>query len=56
MKKTRLMASVKQADGTCIDRRVFVNEDERLFVKINGDFYAVFWLTTHGRKVNLWRD
>jgi hypothetical protein len=49
------MATVTQADGAHVDRRVYVNEDERLFVKINGDFVAVFFLTTHGRDVAIWK-
>lgn len=56
MKKTRLMATITQDDGAHIDRRVYVNEDERLFVKINGEYFGIFFLTTHGRQVALWQD
>lgn len=56
MKTTRLMATITQPNGEHVDRRVYVDENERLFVKINSDFISVFFLTTHGRKVRIWRE
>lgn len=56
MKITRLMATITQPNGEHTDRRVYVDENERLFVKINRDFIGIFFLTTHGRKVQLWHN
>jgi hypothetical protein len=56
MKRTRLMATITQDDGASIDRRVYVDENDNLLVKINGDFFRVFFLTTHGRSVRIWRS
>jgi hypothetical protein len=56
MTKTKLMATITQDDGASIDRRVYVGEDERLFVKINNEFFAIFFLITHGRKVSVWKS
>lgn len=56
MERTRLMATITQDDGASIDRRVYVGENEDLFVKINGEFFRIFFLTTHGRAVRIWRS
>ena len=59
MTKTKLMATIGQynfqtGNYTHIERRVYVDEYERLHVKINGDFFSITWLFTHGRKVDIW--
>ena len=56
MIRTRLMATITQEDGSSIERRVYVDEYENLNVKINGEFFRVFFLTTHGRSVSLWKS
>lgn len=60
MKRTRLMATITQyTAGTeeHIDRRVYVEEEtERLYVKINGEFFSLIYLSLNGRKVLCWRS
>lgn len=58
MTKTRLMATITQYNhGTeaHIDRRVYVDENEKLYVKINGEFFSLIYLSLNGRKVLCWR-
>lgn len=57
MKKTKYMATIGQPNYSTgnyshIERRVYKDEDGKKFVKINGDYYSVTWLTSHGRKVD----
>lgn len=57
MKKTKLMATITQSchgKESHIDRRVYVDENEKLYVSINGEFFSITFLFTHGRKVLIW--
>ena len=59
MKKTNRMATIGQLNHetgkyTHIERRVFEDENGKRFVKIDGSFYSVTWLLSHGRKVNIY--
>ena len=59
MKKTNKMATIGQFNPMTghmchIERRVYVDENENSFVKINGGFTAIAWLTSHGRTVDIW--
>lgn len=56
MTKTRVMATIMQDNGASIDRRVYIGEDDDLWVKINGEFFKISFLTAHRRTVRLWRD
>lgn len=59
MKKTRLMATITQTTQgreARIERRVYVDDDERLYVSINGKFFSLTFLFTHGREVRCWRS
>lgn len=59
MRKTKLMATIGQYNPMTgnyahTDRRVYVDDNEYLHVKINGEFVRITWLFTHGRTVSLW--
>ena len=56
MTKTRLMATITQDDGARIDRRVYTDTNDDLWVKINGEFFKISFLTNNRRTVHLWRD
>lgn len=59
MKKTKLMATITQTlqgRESHIDRRVYVDDNEKLFVNINGEFISTTFLFTHGRQVRLWKS
>ena len=56
MTKTRLMATIMQDDGASIERRVYTDVDGDLWVKINGEFFKISFLTSNRRTVHLWRD
>ena len=58
MKKTIYMATLTQTHqgrDTHIDRRVY-DDDGKLHVKINGEYFALSFLVTHGTKVDCWRS
>ena len=57
MKKTKLMATITQTlpgSVSHIERRVYVDEYERLYAKINGQFFSIIYLSLHGNKVVCW--
>ena len=59
MKKTKLMATISQLNrqtGNYVhtERRVYTDENEKRYVKINGEFTSLTFLFTHGRKVVCW--
>lgn len=59
MKKTKLMATITQTlqgNESHVDRRVYVDDNERLYVSIDGEFVSLTFLFTHGRKVSCWRS
>lgn len=55
MKKTRYMATIVQSEGWTV-RRVYADEEGKHSVRINGSWYEVDFLKSHGRKVTLWQD
>jgi hypothetical protein len=55
MKKTKFMATIIQRTGWCV-RRVYEDEARCQYVRINGDWYGIEFLKTHGRKLEIWQD
>lgn len=59
MKKTTYMATLiqtQQGRDTHIDRRVYEDDNGKLFVKIYGEYFSVSYLLTHGTKVDCWQS
>ena len=59
MKKTNKMATIGQLNRmtgkyTYIERRVYVDEHDNEFVKINGYYVSIAWLIGAGRQVDIW--
>ena len=59
MIKTSKMATIGQLNRETgnyvhINRRVYLDEHNNDFVKINGDFVSIAWLLGAGRTVDIW--
>lgn len=55
MKKTRYMATVVQKEGWAV-RRIYADEQGNHCVRINGNWYEVDFLKSHGREIMVWYD
>jgi hypothetical protein len=55
MKKTKKMVTIVQRTGWIV-RRVFEDACGNHHVRINGDWYSIEFLRSHGRTVELWQD
>lgn len=55
MKKTKFMATIIQRTGWAV-RRIFEDQAGDQYVRINGDWYSVDFLRSHGRRIEIWQD
>lgn len=55
MKKSNYMVTIVQ-DNICIDRRVWINEQGKEVVKINGTCFELDWCYTHYDEVDKWAE
>ena len=53
MKKTIKMAALRQPCNYWIKRRVWVDEDDIEYVKINGEWFGIDWLILKGWEVDI---
>ena len=54
MKKTGRMASVKEPHNYWINRRIYVDEDDVMYVKINYNFVSLNWMVAHKWEVKIY--